>query len=96
MRELIRHRAALVARRAAIVQEMQLEAALVGVVGSHHRLIFSRLLADIELFDEQMLAVSEELERRLASERELIERLDEFPGINRASPKCCWPRLAAI
>jgi transposase len=136
LRELTRHRAALVARRAAIVQEMhcalegtniklgcvvsdlsglsatiilrelaagrvdpvalaelargrlrgkraQLEAALVGVVGSHHRLIFSHLLADIELFDEQILAVSEELERRLASEQELIERLDEIPGINR-------------
>lgn len=136
LRELTRHRAALVMRRAGIVQEMhcalegtniklgtvvsdlsgmsatlilrelaagrvdpvalaelargrlrgkraQLEAALVGVVGSHHRLILGQLLTDIELFDEQIAAVSEELERRLASEQELIERLDEIPGINR-------------
>lgn len=136
LRELTRHRAALVARRASVVQEMhcalegtniklgsvvsdlsgvsatimlrelvagrvdpralaelargnlrrkrtQLEAALVGVFGPHHRLILGQLLADIELFDEQIIAVGQELEHRLASERELIERLDEIPGINR-------------
>ncbi len=65
----------------------QLEAALVGVVSGHHRLIFGQLLADTELFDEQILAVSDELERRLASEQELIERLDEIPGINRRVAK---------
>jgi transposase len=43
----------------------------------------SDLLAKIELFDEQILAVSEPLERRLASEQEFIERLDEIPSSNR-------------
>jgi transposase len=136
LRELTRHRAALVARRVTVVQSLhcalegtnikissvvsdlsgvsavlilrelaagrvdpaalaelargrlrskraQLEAALVGVVGGHHRLIFGQLLSEIELLDEQILAVGEELERRLASEQELIDRLDEIPGINR-------------
>jgi transposase len=136
LRELTRHRAALVAQRVIVIQELhrvlegtniklgsvvsdisgvsagimlrelvagrvdpatlaelargrlrskrtQLEAALVGVVGAHHRLILGQLLADLELFDEQILAVGEELERRLNSEQELIERLDEIPGVNR-------------
>jgi len=136
LRELTRHRASLVVRRASTVQELHralestniklgsvasdltgvsaslilrelvagrgdpaalaqlahgklraklpaLQAALVGVVGEHHRLILSHLLADIELFDEQIAAVGLAVEARLSSERDLMERLDEIPGINR-------------
>jgi len=73
----------------------QLEAALVGVFGAHHRLILGQLLADIELFDEQIAAVGEELEGRLASERELIGRLDEIPASIGASPRSSSPKSAA-
>lgn len=60
----------------------QLQAALVGIVGEHHRLILSQLLSEIELFEEQIQAAGEFIERRLGAERELIDRLDEIPGIN--------------
>ena len=61
----------------------QLRKALQGVVRPHQQLILGQLLADIQTFDEQVLALNTELASRLTKEQELIERLDEIPGVDR-------------
>ena len=61
----------------------QLQQALQGVMREHQRLILSQLLADIELYEEQIQEVTAEIERRLADQQELINRLDKIPGVNR-------------
>jgi transposase len=60
----------------------QLRAALQGQVRAHQRLILSQLLADIEAFDEQVTLLNTEIAERLEAEREILERLDEIPGVN--------------
>ena len=61
----------------------QLRKALQGVVHPHQQLILSQLLADIEACDEQVQALNTEIASRLVKEQEVIERLDEIPGVNR-------------
>jgi transposase len=71
----------------------QLEQALQGKVREHHRLILSQLLADIELFDEQAAEVSAEIEQRLSQQQELMDRLDEVPGISRRTAEVVLAEL---
>jgi transposase len=61
----------------------QLRKALQGTVRTHQQLILSQLLADIECCDEQVTVLNGEIASRLQAEQELIERLDEIPGVNR-------------
>ena len=61
----------------------QLAQALQGRMESPPRLIVSQLLGDLSWCEEQIEDVSAEIARRLASEAEVIERLDQVPGINR-------------
>ncbi|HXJ75864.1 MAG TPA: IS110 family transposase, partial [Candidatus Dormibacteraeota bacterium] len=61
----------------------QLRQALQGVVRAHQQLILSQLLADIAACDEEMLALNAEIAGRLTQEQEILERLDEIPGVNR-------------
>ena len=61
----------------------QLRMALQGTVRPHQQVILSQLLADIEACEEQMEALNGEIGQRLEKEREIIERLDEIPGVDR-------------
>jgi transposase len=60
----------------------QLAAALKGRIQPHHQLILSQLLADMAWCEEQI----EELEGMIATQlkdyTEVLERLDEIPGVN--------------
>jgi len=60
----------------------QLRAALRGDLRAHHKLIIGQLLADLSWCEEQMSEVSAEIEQRLADQQELLDRLDEIPGVN--------------
>ena len=60
----------------------QLRQALQGVVRPHQQLILSQLLADIEGLDQQVQDLNAEIGRRLEKEQELLDRLDEIPGVN--------------
>jgi len=60
----------------------ELKKALEGTLRPHHRLIIAQLLADIEFLDEQIAEVDREIEQRLAADQEIINRIDEIPGIN--------------
>jgi transposase len=61
----------------------QLRQALQGVVRPHQQMILSQLLADIAACDEQIQALNAEIAGRLQAEQQIIERLDEIPGVNR-------------
>ena len=60
----------------------QLRRALEGVVRPHQRLIASQLMADIAACEEQVLALNEEIAQRLEAQQELLERLDDIPGVD--------------
>jgi transposase len=59
-----------------------LQQALKGKVEEHHRLILSQLLADIANYEEQVTEVGTLIAQRLASQQELLDRLDGIPGVN--------------
>ena len=59
-----------------------LRRALEGKVEQHHRLILSQLLVDIAGYDEQVQEASGMIAQRLEKDQELLDRLDEIPGVN--------------
>lgn len=60
----------------------QLAAALTGRVEAHHCFILSQLLADISFCEEQILELDAEICAQMQEQREILERLDEIPGVN--------------
>jgi transposase len=63
-------------------KEEQLRAALQGKVEEHHRLILSQLWADIAGYEEQIAEAGALIAQRLQSQQELLDRLDDIPGVN--------------
>jgi transposase len=63
-------------------KEEQLRTALQGKVEEHHRLILSQLLADIAGYEEQIAEAGALIAQRLQSQQELLDRLDDIPGVN--------------
>jgi transposase len=59
-----------------------LQKALEGRVEAHHRLMLSQLLADIANYDEQIGEAGAMIAERLKESQELLNRLDEIPGVN--------------
>jgi transposase len=59
-----------------------LQKALEGKVETHHHLIMSQLLVDIASYEEQVSEVGVMIAQRLADQQELLDRLDEIPGVN--------------
>jgi len=61
----------------------RLAAALTGRLEKHHRFILSQLLADISFCEEQILELDLEIRIQMKDYEEVIQRLDEIPGVNR-------------
>ena len=61
----------------------ELEKALSGNLRRHHEIILEQLLADIGLFAAQIAELDAYIENLLHEEEEIINRLDDTPGINR-------------
>jgi len=61
----------------------QLAAALTGRLEEHHRFILSQLLADISFCEEQILELDLKIRVQMKEYEEVIQRLDEIPGVNR-------------
>jgi transposase len=57
--------------------------ALTGLIGPHQQLILGEQLRHIEELDQRIERLSEEVERRLSPFDEVLDRLDEIPGIGR-------------
>jgi transposase len=60
-----------------------LHKALEGRVEEHHRLMLSQLLVDIANYDDQVNEVGALIAKRLEGQQELLDRLDQIPGVNR-------------
>jgi transposase len=60
-----------------------LEAALVGKVGPHQRLLLGSLLRLIDALDQEIATLDEEVARRLGPFEEELQRLDTIPGVGR-------------
>jgi transposase len=71
----------------------QLELALQGTLTAHQREMLARLLAQMQALEVQVAEVTTEIERRVARQEELIQRLDTIPGIDRIT---AWTVLAEI
>ena len=63
----------------------QLERALSGHVGPHHRLLLSMHLAHIDFLDELVAQLNAHIAERLAPFEEELSRLDGIPGVGRAT-----------
>jgi transposase len=61
----------------------QLERALAGSFGAHHRFLLAQHLVHLDDLDEQVAAVSAEIAERLHPFEDLLERLDTLPGVGR-------------
>lgn len=61
----------------------QLEQALTGSFGAHHRFLVAQHLVHIDSLDEQLAAVSAEIAERLRPFEDALDRLDGIPGIGR-------------
>jgi transposase len=61
----------------------QLEAALAGTVGEHHRWLLARQLAHIDYLDALLAELSEQIGQRLAPWEEEVALLDTIPGVGR-------------
>jgi transposase len=57
--------------------------ALTGRLREHHRVILTQQLAEISSLEEDIRAISDEIQKRTQEHQALIERLDEIPGVNR-------------
>ena len=60
-----------------------LERALSGRVNEHHRLLLALHLSHIDFLDETIERLNQEIETRLRSVAEVLERLDTIPGVGR-------------
>lgn len=76
-------------------KKAQLEEALQGVMKDHHKLVLRQLLEEIELFDEQITELDAQIEQRLQSQEELIERLDEITGVDRKTAQVILAELGS-
>jgi len=63
-------------------KKVQLQQALQGTLRPHHQLMISQLLTDLDFFEEQIAEVSQAIEERVRDHQEVIDRLDEIPGVN--------------
>ncbi len=62
----------------------ELERALSGRVGAHHRLLLTMHLAHIDFLDEEIARLSAAIAERLLPWEDALARLDTIPGIGRA------------
>ena len=59
------------------------EQALAGRVGDHHRLLLRHRLTHIDGLDAQLAELDAAIAERLADQADVLERLDEIPGVGR-------------
>lgn len=81
------------ARGALRKKKPQLEQALRGIVTDHHRWLLKNYLDDIDHIDGKITAVEAEICRRLEPHQELLERLQQIPGVDEVT---AWTLIAEI
>jgi transposase len=71
----------------------QLEQALTGSFGAHHRFLVAQHLVHLDSLDEQIAAVSAEIAERLRPFEDALDRLDGVPGIGRSTAEVLLAEL---
>jgi transposase len=66
-------------------KQAELADALTGVISEHQRFVLASMLRHIAFLDDEIKRLDEEVNDRLGPHGELIEPLDEIPGIGRAT-----------
>ena len=69
--------------------------ALEGSVGPHQRFMLKRLLEHIASLEDEIDAMSQEIEARMRPFEPVLARLDQIPGIGIRNANGSWPRLAS-
>jgi transposase len=62
----------------------QLERALVGCIGTHHRVLVAEQVAHVDFLEESIARVNAEIAERVRPDEDAITRLDTIPGVGRA------------
>lgn len=63
----------------------ELKRALNGLLGSHQRLLLKSMCNNLRQINEELSVMEAEIDRRMVKEAELIERLDEIPGVGKTT-----------
>jgi transposase len=71
----------------------ELERALVGQFGPHHRLLLATHLAHVDFLDEEIARLSAEITERLRPVEEAMQRLDTIPGVDRKTAEVLMAEL---
>lgn len=64
-------------------KRVSLTLALQGSIGSHQRFMLKRLLEHIDFLEQEIAALSQEIEARMLPFEPILVRLDEIPGVGR-------------
>lgn len=64
---------------------VELEKSLNGLIKHHQKMLLSIQLNHIDFLDKHIVDISKEIDERLKDEQEIIELLDELPGIGKKS-----------
>ena len=63
----------------------EIKAALNGVMGEHQRFLLKSMHNRLKQTKEEIAILEEEIDKRMEKDREIIDRLDEIPGVGKAS-----------
>ena len=66
-------------------KEAELRRALNGLLGEHQKFLLRSMCSNLDKLNEQIAIVEVEIEKRMLKDEELIERLDEIPGVGKTT-----------
>jgi len=64
-------------------KKSSLEEALKGLMGDHQKMMLSSQLSHLDFLDQQIAQFDDEIKKRLQPMDEVIERMDDIPGLDR-------------
>ena len=66
-------------------KKQEIKLALDGLVGEHQRLLLKSMYCHLMQIKKEIATIETEIDRRMEKDAEIIERLDEIPGVGKAS-----------
>jgi transposase len=66
-------------------KKAELKCALNGLIGEHQRLLLKSMHNHLKQIYEEISVIEVEIEKRMAKDTEIIERLDEIPGVGKTT-----------
>lgn len=66
-------------------KENELKRALNGLMGDHQRMLLKSMYNNLRQTNEEIAVIEVEIDRRMRKDSEIIERIDEIPGVGKIS-----------